>query len=238
MEHGVCKMTNSNEKVVLYKLVVKELKGRIVSGIYKKGDLLPSEKELMEDFNVSRITIRKALSVLADMGFIQTSQGRGSEVLFCTEDKEYREGFVEAIKEYRQNFMESTQIRLMLEPEAVRQVALTATDEQIDWLMEKMEDEEILEDSYEFHRTLISLLGNGALSDLMERLFILEGEKAPLDIIQPEKYEDAGKILEQHHRNILRAIKERNGEFAYFYMKEHTQYVTQMYEEYFELLEK
>ena len=238
MRHRVCKMTNGNDKVVLYKQVVKELKGRIVSGIYKKGDLLPSEKELIEDFHVSRITIRKALSVLSDMGFIQTSQGRGSEVLFCTEEKEYREGFIKAIKEYRQNFMESTQIRLMLEPEVARQVALSVTDEQIEYLMKKMEDEEILEDSYEFHRSLIALLGNEALTDLMERLFLLEGEKAPLDIIQPEKYENTGKKLEQHHRNILRAIKERNGEFAYFYMKEHTQYVAQIYEEYFELLEK
>ena len=36
----------------------------IVQGIYKKGDLLPSEKELIEMTGVSRITVREALRLL------------------------------------------------------------------------------------------------------------------------------------------------------------------------------
>ena len=125
-------MTNNNQKKVLYKQIVKELEKRIIAGIYQKGELLPSEKELIESFGVSRITIRKALSILADMGFIQTVQGKGSEVLFSTEGQKNMDEFSEAIAEYRENFMSSTQIRLMLEPEVARQVALTATDEQIE----------------------------------------------------------------------------------------------------------
>lgn len=231
-------MKQNNEKTVLYKRVVKELKGQIVSGMYKKGELLPSEKELIESFGVSRITIRKALAVLADMGFIKTSKGRGSEVLFSIEDREESDEFGEALEEYKKNFMSSTKIRLMLEPEMARQVALTATEEQIEYLKKSIKGEGKIKDTADFHIALASLLENKALMDIMNMLFELEGEKAPLDIIQPDKYEKTEKMLERQHRNILSAIEEGDGEFAYFYMKEHTKYIAQIYEEYFELLEK
>lgn len=231
-------MKQNSEKTVLYKRVVKELKSQIVSGIYKKGELLPSEKELIESFGVSRITIRKALAVLADMGFIKTSKGRGSEVLFSIEDREESDEFGEALEEYKKNFMSSTQIRLMLEPEVARQVALTATEEKIEYLKKSIKGEGKVKDTADFHIALASLLGNKALMDIMNMLFELEGEKAPLDIIQPDKYEKTEKILERQHRNILCAIEEGDGEFAYFYMKEHTKYIAQIYGEYFELLEK
>ena len=42
----------------LYEQVVERVRGMIEQGIYKKGDLLPSEKELMEMMGVSRITVR------------------------------------------------------------------------------------------------------------------------------------------------------------------------------------
>lgn len=231
-------MTNQSRKTVLYQQVVKELEKQIIAGIYQKGELLPSEKELMESFGVSRITIRKALSILSDMGFIRTDQGKGSEVLFSTQGQKYGDEFAEAIAEYRDNFMASTQIRLMLEPEVARQVALTATDEQIRQLNDEMNNVEKLNDSDGFHGTLVSLLNNHVLTDMMNKLFEIEGEKAPLSIIQPDKYKKTNKILEQQHKNIVRAIEQRNGEFAYFYMKEHTQYIAEIFEEYFNLLDK
>ena len=47
--------------VKLYTQVLEQVKSMIAQGVYKKGDLLPSEKELIEMMGVSRITVRKAL---------------------------------------------------------------------------------------------------------------------------------------------------------------------------------
>ena len=47
---------------------------------------MPSEKEMIDNFGVSRITVRKALSILSDMGYIRTEKGRGSEVILDVED--------------------------------------------------------------------------------------------------------------------------------------------------------
>ena len=60
--------------VKLYTQVLEQVKSMIAQGVYKKGDLLPSEKELIEMMGVSRITVRKA-KVSAGAGFIVALTG-------------------------------------------------------------------------------------------------------------------------------------------------------------------
>jgi GntR family transcriptional regulator len=45
------------------------------------GDRIPSESELCEHYDLSRITVRQAISALVDEGFLQKKQGRGTFVL-------------------------------------------------------------------------------------------------------------------------------------------------------------
>lgn len=58
-----------------------EIQSAIINQLYLPGDLLPSENELAKKYQVSRETIRKALALLMDNGFIQKQQGKGSIVL-------------------------------------------------------------------------------------------------------------------------------------------------------------
>ncbi|WP_413375274.1 trehalose operon repressor [Alkalihalobacillus sp. 1P02AB] len=64
-----------------FKLIYEQLKNDIQQGFYQKNDYLPSEHELVESFQASRETIRKALKLLSEHGFIQKIQGKGSLVL-------------------------------------------------------------------------------------------------------------------------------------------------------------
>lgn len=64
----------------LYIQIKNTIKGKIVSGELKAGDLVPSEAELMNDFKVSQITAKNALSSLVDEGIIYRIQGKGSFV--------------------------------------------------------------------------------------------------------------------------------------------------------------
>ena len=57
----------------LYEQVFNRIKDSVRSGEYKKGDLIPSEKELMELMGVSRVTVRQALKMLSDSGIIPGS---------------------------------------------------------------------------------------------------------------------------------------------------------------------
>lgn len=58
-----------------------DLEAAILNQRFISGDLLPSENELVKTYNVSRETIRKALNLLLEKGYIQKVQGKGSIVL-------------------------------------------------------------------------------------------------------------------------------------------------------------
>ncbi|UTR14056.1 trehalose operon repressor [Salipaludibacillus sp. LMS25] len=64
-----------------YFQIYREIADNIRTGIYPANTKLPSEHDLMKDFNTSRETIRKALTLLSQNGFIQKIQGKGSIVL-------------------------------------------------------------------------------------------------------------------------------------------------------------
>ncbi|MEN8698364.1 trehalose operon repressor [Bacillus infantis] len=64
-----------------YLLIYEDLVSKIQDGYYPAKSILPSENELTEMFETSRETIRKALNLLAQNGFIQKIRGKGSIVL-------------------------------------------------------------------------------------------------------------------------------------------------------------
>lgn len=63
-----------------YRKLYEQLRKHITKGVYKKGDILPSENELCSVNSVTRPTVRKALDMLANEGFITKHQGLGSVV--------------------------------------------------------------------------------------------------------------------------------------------------------------
>lgn len=63
-----------------YMSIYKELKGRIISDAFTDGGNLPTESQLMEQYDVSRTTIRKATELLRAENLIESRQGRGTEI--------------------------------------------------------------------------------------------------------------------------------------------------------------
>ena len=55
--------------------VAEQLKQSILPGHFKSGEKLPAERDLAEEFQVSRVAIREALRKLENAGFIVTRQG-------------------------------------------------------------------------------------------------------------------------------------------------------------------
>lgn len=63
-----------------YQEIFKQLEADILAGHYPAEHFLPSEIELCQQFSASRDTIRKALALLSKEGYIEKSQGRGSQI--------------------------------------------------------------------------------------------------------------------------------------------------------------
>ena len=57
-------MIDHQSSIPLYQQIADTLKGNIHSGVYVEGDKLPSEKQLSEQYDVSRITVRQAMNAL------------------------------------------------------------------------------------------------------------------------------------------------------------------------------
>lgn len=74
-------MSILNEKTISrYEVIQKELTEKIQNGIFKPNERIPSEKEIVEQYGVSRITATKALTELSLNGYIYRIQGKGSFV--------------------------------------------------------------------------------------------------------------------------------------------------------------
>jgi DNA-binding GntR family transcriptional regulator len=63
-----------------YRRLYEILRKHISNGVYKEGDLLPSENELCQLYGMTRPTVRQSLSTLANDGYIRKHQGKGSIV--------------------------------------------------------------------------------------------------------------------------------------------------------------
>jgi len=66
--------------IPLYHQLVELLKQEIAADIYRPGDRIPSEGELMSEVGVSRTTVRLALKALENEGLVRREQGRGTFV--------------------------------------------------------------------------------------------------------------------------------------------------------------
>jgi GntR family transcriptional regulator len=70
--------------IPLYYQLENEIRRKIEAGDYQPGDKIPSERELSDKVNLSRMTIRKAISNLVEKGILERRRGQGT---FVSEDK-------------------------------------------------------------------------------------------------------------------------------------------------------
>jgi len=70
----------STGRIPHHKRLYEILRKHITGGVYREGDLLPSENELCQLYGMTRPTVRQSLSALANDGYITRHQGKGSIV--------------------------------------------------------------------------------------------------------------------------------------------------------------
>ncbi len=67
-------------QMVTYQKMYNILREKILGKVYLPGAKFPTERKLCEEYGVSRITVRHALKLLEEQGFIERMQGRGTFV--------------------------------------------------------------------------------------------------------------------------------------------------------------
>jgi GntR family transcriptional regulator len=73
---------NANGKhLPKYMLVYSDMYDKIMNKYYEEDDILPSESKLQEQYGVSRITVRRAMEELQQLGLIEKQPGIGTRVI-------------------------------------------------------------------------------------------------------------------------------------------------------------
>src|SRR5258708_39147664 len=115
----------------LYEKVVEQIERRILSGDLKVGDQLPSERELGDQFHVSRTAVREAIKALREKGLVEVRPGRGT---FITNDTSQaaRDSLGLMLKiAPGEGSRDLVEVREMLEPEIAVLAATSATEDHI-----------------------------------------------------------------------------------------------------------
>ncbi len=203
--------------------VADHLMALIATGELKPGDRLPSEPELMEQFQVGRSSIREAIGALSLVGLVTVKPGQGTHVAGFSADNHSKPIGLLGIG--REKIRELVEARIELECVIVRLAAERATPEdltEIRKVHEQMKEaqnveEQLIKLDLGFHMAVAKASRNSVLNRFLMEM------RQPIRLWMEEKAKfDWGyeKVFEQHDL-ILKAIEAKDAEQAETALKSH-----------------
>jgi len=193
--------------------IIEQIRNAILSGRFKPGDKVASEKELMSEFGVSKATLREALRVLEGMGLVEIRKGVAGGVFIAEVDmKTTIHGIMNFLHFKTISIKDITMIRYLLEP-PVAQIAASRIQPEDIVKLESMITEDpfvphsIVSKEIGFHRYLARMTENPILILVMDFIDnILNDIKFNLNL-GPDFYHKVAKS----HRAILECLKKGDG---------------------------
>ena len=209
--------------------VVQQIKALIFGGRLASGDPLPSEKDLTEQFGLSRITIRDALRVLESEGLIEIKVGaRGGAFVAQPSAQRVSESLTNLLRLQRITIQELIEARLAVEPHVAALAAKRATAADIAAMERAVEsaragrtagDSHFVPHSVAFHIALAEAAKNQVLLSTVNSI------RTPFqEALTTLPAEDMAERAIADHRQILDAIKAHDPQRAQQLMHAHITY--------------
>jgi len=214
--------TSTAETRKLYQKVASAIAEAIRAGVHKPGHRLPSERDLAEDFRVSRPTVREAMIALEIQGLVEARHGSG---VYVTETPRS----AAPDPELDIGAFELTEARRLIEGEVAALAAATITDAELaelasildDMLVESGKDAGGEDADRRFHLAIARASRNSALVTVVETLWD-QRYKSPLCRAMLERARQVGvRPRIDDHQDILLALRERDPASARNAMREH-----------------
>lgn len=215
----------------VYEQVVQQIKHMIIDGTLKKGDKLPTERELSEQLQVSRASIREAIKSLEVIGLLEARQGAGNYIKESFDEILFEPMSMIFMLESR-NPKEIIEIREALELQAVVLAAKNIDNDELDTIKLLVDNIKNCEDEdknaiYDkrFHYAIAKASKNvlimsvlNVISSLIDEV-IVDSRKKILS-----KQSNKEKLNDQHDL-IYKALKNRNTSEAHEAMKGHFKFI-------------
>jgi len=210
--------------------IAQQIKSKILSGSMKPGDKLPPERELVQRFQASRISVREALKSLEASGLLAIKPGSG---VFITEinSKLMSESLSSILRIQKTSVNQLTEARVILEPNIARLASERITPQDLLKLEQNIRDtsKTLKSDSpsltssqnIEFHSLIAEATHNTVIALTMKTLFTVLKEMTVeiTDDLSKRKKISADAV--RYHRKILRALREKDSKKVYELMLKH-----------------
>jgi GntR family transcriptional repressor for pyruvate dehydrogenase complex len=216
-------------RVPIVQQVVSSIKEYIFSNAVQEGDKLPTEKQLCENLGVGRGTIREALRILEATGFVEFKPGRGAFVLRTKEID--TEDIIEWFSEHEVEVKDFNEVRLAIEPLAVKLAIQRCTDEDIANIVQihkkfvnaiKANDiSQIVIYDEEFHNAIVEYSRNKLLISINKKINSFLKDFRCKTFFIPENAQNAISP----HQEVLNAFINRNVEDGEKSIIQHLKYV-------------
>ncbi len=215
----------------VFERVAVQIEQRILDGELHSGDRLPTERELAEQFQVSRTAVREALKILAQKGLVDMRPGRGTIVIDgAHEALQHSLGLVMRLKLGEVGGSNSlVEVREILEVEIAALAAERAREQEIAALQEAVRvmdrsladaDAFIAADNL-FHEALAQATQNALILTLVKSIVHLLSEQRK-QIFATEGAPQRGQV---HHKSILASVIQHDPEAARAAMRAHLRQV-------------
>lgn len=211
----------------LYEEVERRLADDIASGRLKAGDMVPSERDLMQRFGVGRPAIREALLSLRNKGLVRIGAGERTRISRPTIDAvvEGVSGPVSLMLAHAQGVRDLQHARRFFECALARHAAKQATAAEVDRLRARLAanhaslgDAAAFERTdVEFHFELALISGNPIFSSLHQATVGWLTEQRTITLMQP----GAMRAAYGYHRRVFEAIAARDADAAEAVMQSH-----------------
>ena len=220
---------NNLDDGLLSHQVADHVRTFIRNGELKTGDRLPSERELSEEFGVSRTIVREAINLLKASGIIRSKPGVGSFVTAPSVNiLEVPLSYL--IQTDAQKIKELQQAREVFEPAIVTLAAqaalpedLVAIQASIDEMRENLNDRlRYMQSDQSFHLALVQASHNIIFTLCMNSIIDLLKEGMWLAVHTPGAIE---RSLD-YHEKILAAIQAKDSQLARHTMQDHLHQAT------------
>jgi GntR family transcriptional repressor for pyruvate dehydrogenase complex len=219
-------MTTTSDARKLYQAVAEAITRDIAAGRYLPGQKLPSERELTEQLNVSRPTLREAMIALEIRGIVEARHNAG---VFVARAAPTPPESNPSEPDLDIGAFELTEARKLIEGEAAALAAGSITDTEVARLyglldeMKRAFETDVSDDSADrdFHLTIAGATRNAALIFVIETLWDLR-YKAPLtrEIFRRARSVGIPAFIEDH-RLVAEALRDRNPDAARAAMQAH-----------------
>jgi GntR family transcriptional repressor for pyruvate dehydrogenase complex len=210
-------------KTRAYEEIVRQIQSLVAQGKLKPGDRLMTERELAEQFGVSRVTVRQALSVLQAMGLVESKIGNGtfarnSQVPTVTV-------LASMLNPPRSTLLDQLELRRLIEPEVARLAASRATAAHTREMARFIELQErmlsqgrpFVDEDSAFHMAIARSSGNELLTRMMESIHESLRESREQSLRTPS---GMTRSLEGHRR-IIDAVRRGDAKGAQRAMLRH-----------------